>query len=51
MINGKEMVIFIDDLHLPDNNQYKFKLIISILTFLLEKKGFYNYNFLEFEAL
>lgn len=48
MLQGRELVVFADDLNLPEANNFKYRPIISFLTFLLEKKGCYNYSTLEF---
>jgi hypothetical protein len=48
MIHGKELIILLDDIHLPEQNKYEYKNTVEFLTLLLSKKGCYNYNSLEF---
>jgi hypothetical protein len=44
MLQGKEMFVLFDDIHLPQKNRYEFTDIVEFFNLMISKKGCYNYS-------
>ena len=51
MLQGKEMFVLFDDIHLPQKNRYEFTDIVEFFNLMISKKGCYNYSNLQFEFI